>query len=133
VLLLSAITNSSSAKKDLSVGIPRGNRFCRYRRLQIQSLQAAPDTHKIIRDSLPDLRSRFKYLDCLPDIIQKPDEIWQREVKSKQRSFFVKVLDNNVVLVFEQMEGHYEYFNLMIYRDLDNIRKGALRYNKSLP
>lgn len=80
--------------------------------------------------TLQDLRRRFQYLNYLPDIIQNPDEIWDRYINNKPRPHFIKVLDKNVVLVFEAVDGHYEYFNLMLLDQIDKIRNGILRYKK---
>lgn len=78
-----------------------------------------------------DLRQRFRYLRLLPDIIKNPDEIWDRPTDGKLRSNFIKVLDHNVVLVFERDSGHFAYFNILLYTDLSSIRSGILRYSKS--
>ncbi|MFA7542770.1 MAG: phage minor head protein [Candidatus Cloacimonadaceae bacterium] len=82
--------------------------------------------------SIKDLRTRFQYLNYIPDIITNPDEIWTIRKNGKLRPHFIKAMNHNLILVFEFKDGQFDYFNVMIRALIDQLRSGVLEYNKSL-
>ncbi|MDD3535377.1 MAG: phage minor head protein [Candidatus Cloacimonetes bacterium] len=83
---------------------------------------------------LPDIRGRFRYLNCIRDAIQNPYELWLNP--DNKRLYYIKKYDKNVVLIVEiGRNNQLEYFNVLLQRDtkLDNeeyVKTGVLLYKK---
>lgn len=84
---------------------------------------------KFSTKSISDIKGRFKYMNCIDDTLQTPDEIWAVE----NRCRFIKKFDKGVVLIADMEEGVLNYFNIIVSdktKYLNAQRKGALLYKK---
>ena len=87
--------------------------------------------NKFAGKGLKELQFRFKYMNCIDDTLQAPDEVWG--VMNKNRCRFIKKYDKGIILIADMEKGRLEYFNIIVsdkIKYLNAQREGVLLYKK---